>query len=327
MLDSTARYVYEVYRLKSVSNAANSLFISQPAISAAIRKAEKDFGAPIFNRKTLPFTLTEEGKIYIAALEKMLALENQAAAQLRDIQEIQSGTLRIVAGDPISFRVIPRILAGFHQQHPQVEVNVLSFAAERIYEMVDKDLADILFCPLPYEKQDYPTITLFQPRSVVLLPENAPVSPELRAHAVSRETLLSSDFPVEKLVKDYSLFKDVPFLHIPSIPFVLKRRAELFGKTEVTSRISSSSSEAFLNYNMMRNGFGAMLITDAQIAVLPAEPGCVYFALGGPNALQPYTVAYSNKRSSENFTPLRAFLDAARDFFQCENPLQKLLDP
>ena len=74
MLDSTARYVYEVYWLKSVSNAANSLFISQPAISAAIRKAEKDFGAPIFNRKTLPFTLTEEGKIYIAALEKMLAL-------------------------------------------------------------------------------------------------------------------------------------------------------------------------------------------------------------------------------------------------------------
>ena len=327
MLDSTARYVYEVYRLKSVSNAANSLFISQPAISAAIRKAEKDFGAPIFNRKTLPFTLTEEGKIYIAALEKMLALENQAAAQLRDIQEIQSGTLRIVAGDPISFRVIPKILALFHHQYPQVEVNVLSFSAERIYEMADKDLADILFCPFPYGKQDYPTITLFQPRSVVVLPESAPIPTALRPYAVSREDLLSLDFPEEKLVKDNSLFRDISFLHIPSIPFVLKRRTELFGKTEVTSRISSGSSETFLNYNLMRNGFGAMLITDAQIAVLPAEPGCMYFALGGPNALQPYTVAYSNKRSSENFTPLRAFLDAARDFFQCENPLQKLLDP
>ena len=327
MLDSTARYVYEVYRLKSVSNAANSLFISQPAISAAIRKAEKDFGAPIFNRKTLPFTLTEEGKIYIAALEKMLALENQAAAQLRDIQEIQSGTLRIVAGDPISFRVIPRILARFHQRYPQVEVHVLSFPTERIYELADKDLADILFRPIPYYRRDYPMITLFNQRSVVLLPENAPVSPELRAYAVSRETLLSSDFPEEKLVKDYSFFKDVPFLHIPSIPFVLKRRSELFGKVELAPQISSSSSQTYLNYNLMREGFGALLITDAQMAVVPPEPGCMYFALGGPNALQPYTVAYSNKRSSENFTPLRAFLDAAREFFQCENPLQRIMDP
>jgi len=327
MLDNTARYVYEVYRLKSVSNAAKTLFISQPAISAAIRKAEKEFGAPIFNRKTLPFTLTEEGQIYIAAVEKMLDLENQAAKQLRDIQEIQSGTLRIVAGDPVSFRVIPRLLDIFHQQLPQVEVHVLSFPTERVYEMADKDLADILFSPIPYDRQDYPMITLFHQRSVVVLPEDAPIAPELRAYAVPKEMLFSSDFPEEKLVKDHSLFRDVPFLHIPSIPFVLKRRTELFGKVELASPISSSSSQTYLNYNLMRQGFGALLITDAQMAVVPPEPGCMYFVLGGPNALQAYTVAYSNKRSSENFTPLRAFLKIAQDFFRCDNPLQRITEP
>jgi len=45
VLETTYRYVYEVYRLKSVSAAAKSLFISQPALSAAIRKAGQNVTA------------------------------------------------------------------------------------------------------------------------------------------------------------------------------------------------------------------------------------------------------------------------------------------
>ena len=40
MLDNNSRYVYEVYKLKSVSLAAKKLYISQPALSSAIKKAE-----------------------------------------------------------------------------------------------------------------------------------------------------------------------------------------------------------------------------------------------------------------------------------------------
>ena len=54
MLNTTARYIYTVYRLTSVSLAAQELYISQPALSRAIKKAETELGVPIFNRKTLP---------------------------------------------------------------------------------------------------------------------------------------------------------------------------------------------------------------------------------------------------------------------------------
>ena len=87
MLDSTSRYVYEVYRQKSVSLAAQKLYISQPSLSGAIRKAEERLGAPIFNRNTHPFTLTDEGKVYIEAIEKVLALESKTADRIRDIRQ------------------------------------------------------------------------------------------------------------------------------------------------------------------------------------------------------------------------------------------------
>lgn len=58
------KYVYEVYKEKSFSKAAKKLFISQPALSNMVRKAEKEMGAPIFDRSTIPLTVTKEGAYY-----------------------------------------------------------------------------------------------------------------------------------------------------------------------------------------------------------------------------------------------------------------------
>ncbi len=85
MLDNLSKYVYEVYRCKSVSAAAKKLYLSQPALSTAIKKAEDELGAAIFNRKTIPFTLTAEGKIYIETIEKILLLEQQTHDRIQDM--------------------------------------------------------------------------------------------------------------------------------------------------------------------------------------------------------------------------------------------------
>jgi len=324
MIDSTARYVYEVYRLRSVSLAANALYVSQPAISAAIRKAEKDFGAPIFNRKTLPFTLTEEGKIYIEAVEKMLQIENRASGQLQDLKEIQRGTLRIAAGDPVAYRLIPIFLNRFHLKYPQVDVHAMVSDAERILEMLEKDLADIVFSPLEFDQTVFPTITLFSQRAIVVLPESAPISPRLRSLALTRQEVLSDKLPEDKLVTELSLFQNVEFLHISSIPHITKRRVTLFEKYEVAPRVTSSTSRTYMNYNLMRAGFGALLTTDAQLSVIPPEPGCLYFPLGGPHGLQDYSMIYSDKNRPYNLAPLHAFLEIAREYFRSGDPLQKI---
>ena len=55
-------YVYEVYCEKSFSKAAEKLFVSQPALSASIKKTEKKIGLPLFDRSTSPIQLTPAGK-------------------------------------------------------------------------------------------------------------------------------------------------------------------------------------------------------------------------------------------------------------------------
>ena len=61
------KYVYEVYKEKSFSKAAASLFISQPSLSANVKRIENRIGSPIFDRSTKPLQLTEVGEHYIQA--------------------------------------------------------------------------------------------------------------------------------------------------------------------------------------------------------------------------------------------------------------------
>ena len=65
------KYVYEVYREKSFSKAAQNLYISQPSLSARIKKIEEEIGVPLFDRSTSPLQLTEAGRIYIDAAEEI----------------------------------------------------------------------------------------------------------------------------------------------------------------------------------------------------------------------------------------------------------------
>ena len=69
------KYIYEVYREKSFSKAAQNLYISQPSLSARIKKAEETIGFPIFDRSTSPLQLTEVGEVYIKAVEEIFRIE------------------------------------------------------------------------------------------------------------------------------------------------------------------------------------------------------------------------------------------------------------
>lgn len=77
-------YVYEVYKEKSFSKAAASLFISQPSLSANVRRVENRIGYPIFDRSTKPLSLTECGRQYIQCVERIMNIERDFSDFIND---------------------------------------------------------------------------------------------------------------------------------------------------------------------------------------------------------------------------------------------------
>ena len=88
-------YIYEVYKEKSFSKAAAALFISQPSLSANVKRVENRIGYPIFDRSIKPLQLTEVGKHYIQAVEKVMDIENNLENYLLDLGNLKTGTLNV----------------------------------------------------------------------------------------------------------------------------------------------------------------------------------------------------------------------------------------
>lgn len=70
-------YVYTVYEERSFSKAARKLYLSQPALSAAVRRAEAEIHTPIFDRSTNPIRLTAAGTYYIDAVKRILDIRQE----------------------------------------------------------------------------------------------------------------------------------------------------------------------------------------------------------------------------------------------------------
>ncbi len=87
------KYVYEVYKEKKLLKAAQNLYISQPSLSARIKKIEQRLGSPLFDRSTMPIRLTEVGEAYIKAAEEISQIEQQMENYINNLNTLRSGHL------------------------------------------------------------------------------------------------------------------------------------------------------------------------------------------------------------------------------------------
>ena len=325
MLDTVSKYVYEVYRCKSVSAAAKKMYLSQPAISTAIKKAEEELGAPIFNRKTIPFSLTPEGKVYIETIEKILLLEDQTHDRIQDMREFRGGLLNIATSTNLSYYVIPKICEQFRLNYPHVDIRITTTQTNQLPGMLAKGTADLVFVPTEESAPGFTIIPLLVENLVVAVRRDFDGIHPLLPFALTYEDVLNRDFSEEKQIRDMSVFRGIDFIYAPPDSNIFRKRKLIFGDSGSAPFINVNQLNQRLNYNLMRSGFGAFLTTDADVATMPPDENCIYFALHSPAAKQSFSIAHGKHPDAPTYKLVEEFIRTAKAFFNCENPLKNFM--
>ena len=109
---------------KNFTKAAAILYLSQPSLSKQIKTLEKNLDTLLINRERNKISLTESGKVLLQYSERILALCEESCRALVDLKNGDRGNLTVGASQTIGTYLMPRILALFAQNYPQIDLKV-----------------------------------------------------------------------------------------------------------------------------------------------------------------------------------------------------------
>lgn len=121
-------YFVEVVKTNNISKAAKKLYVSQPAISAAIKELEKEFNTTLFIRYNNQLTLTDEGHyLYIKATNLLNAF--QKVEEDMHIFVKKSEILKIGVPPMLGTFLLPPIIGEFTKLYPHVEIQLIELGS------------------------------------------------------------------------------------------------------------------------------------------------------------------------------------------------------
>jgi len=114
-----------VVEVGSVRGAAERVFRTQPAVSIAMSKLEREFDAPLFDRsKRYGYRLTQAGEELYRYARQMLRLRDETLTALHNICDVRAGRLRIGANESISLHLLPQLAQAFLAAYPEVRMEL-----------------------------------------------------------------------------------------------------------------------------------------------------------------------------------------------------------
>jgi len=175
----------------SFTGAGRRLHVSQSAVSRQILLLEAELNEPLFWRIKRKVRITPTGEALLQLAIRVFQDIKETTASITETQEKLTGSVRLVGGMTVSLYVFPALLKEFRQQHPEVDVRVITGSTERLLRKLRSGAADLGLITLPIDEPDLVTVPVMREE---LLLVTYPSHPLARRARVEPQDLVRQPF-------------------------------------------------------------------------------------------------------------------------------------
>ncbi|MTW85156.1 LysR family transcriptional regulator [Virgibacillus dakarensis] len=164
------QYFVAIVDQSTFTKAANTLHISQPSLSAAIKKLEMEAGFPLFDRASRNIGITKEGKILYQEAKKLLRHYETVSDEMLRLRE--EGPLELSIGlIESSMFFVPKILTVFKREFSNVRVSLLeTLSLSDVEKALNNFVIHLAITNQYIQNEDIETIPIYEENLVALLP-------------------------------------------------------------------------------------------------------------------------------------------------------------
>ncbi len=148
-------YFLEVAKQKSMTKAADTLHVSQPALSKMLKGLEDELGMTLIVRSNKASEVTDAGLIVMDYAKKVTGLLNEMSSTLSDMTHLKRGTIHVGLPPIIGSLFFPKVLAEFHLAYPNIKIKITEYGAAKVTKSVAEGELEIGVAVLPIDEEDY----------------------------------------------------------------------------------------------------------------------------------------------------------------------------
>lgn len=162
------RNFLSVAELGNFTRAAESIGLSQPALSRSIQRLEEELGQPVFERKSRSVALTDAGTLLRSRAQQVITLIEDAKSEICD--DGKSGRIRLGAIPTIAPFFLPERLREFSKRYPEASIVVQEETTEKLLKRCTDGELDLAVLALPLPAKYLEMETLFEEELLLVLP-------------------------------------------------------------------------------------------------------------------------------------------------------------
>ncbi len=158
------------------ADAAEKLFITQPALSTAIKNMEEQLGGKLFARSTRKVQLTPEGFEFLPIATRLIQDWEIAVADLQSKFSMQKGSLAIAAMPSFAESILPKYLNEYRLAFPDIKLRVLDIVMEDVIKSVEEGRAELGFVFEPEQRVNVEFVPIMRDSFIVTMKPSHPLA-------------------------------------------------------------------------------------------------------------------------------------------------------
>lgn len=297
-------YVYEVYKEKGFSKAAQKKYISQPALSAMVKKIEDKVGSSLFDRSTNPIQLTECGEEYIRTVEKIKELEESFGNYVGNLNELKTGRLMVGGTYWFSVYIIAPLIQKYHALYPGVQLALYEESSSVLEKKLFNGELDLLIDNYRLDDDIYEKQFFMKEELLLAVPKGFASNSGLEEYAMTAKDIKrGKHLQKKRKAVPVTAFQEEQFIILRTYNDTRKRVEEIFKRAEMKPKIQLKLNQILTTYHLTEQGVGISFISDTVVKKMENNGNMLYYKIDDPHTKRNVYLYYrKNKHLSKALT-------------------------
>lgn len=274
-------YMLAIAKYQNITKAAESLYITQPALTRFLQNIEKEFTQKFFKRLGNKFVLTYAGERYVEKAREILTLKKELYQEMADISEQNLGVLKVSFPVMRGTYMLPCTLPIFSKQYPNVQLDIHEANSGALEDMILSGDTDLAFFNLPIESPDIAYEVISQEEIVLVTEKN-------------------HHFMHKSIRKDDCKYPWLDLIYLKSEPLVLQtinqRTRQIVDKMlsehNIKPQIKLTTRNIRSSVELTAAGYASCFVCETHLKHIGLQDKLAYFSIGHPKTSVAFVVAY-----------------------------------